>query len=86
MGLGPVPAQLDEFMIGLNNVAILSKNIDDLIKHFGNLDLFVVEAAKAYDPLVNFTNVLKEIQNALRKISAKKPGIWEQMLIKLGLK
>ena len=68
-------------MIGLSNVAILSKNIDDLIKHFGDLDLFVVEAAKAYDPLVNFTNILKEIQKALRKISAEKPGIWEQILI-----
>jgi len=83
--LGPVPAQLEEFMIGLNDVAILSKNIDDLIKHFGKLDLVVVEATKAYDPLVDLTNVLKEIQKALRKISAEKPGIWEQMLIKLGL-
>ena len=85
-GLGPVPAQLEEFMIGLNNVARLSRNIDDLIKHFGKLDLVVVEAAKAYDPLVDFTNVLKEIQNALHKISVIKPGIWEQVLIKLGLK
>lgn len=85
MGLGPVPAQLDEFINGLNNVVILSSNIDALIKHFGKLDSVVVEAAKAYSPLADFTKALKEIQIALREISAQRPGIWEQVLIKLGL-
>ena len=86
VGLGPVPVQLDEFLNGLRNVATLSQNVDALVEHLRELDQVAAEAAKAQSPLADFAKALKEIQTVLRKIAADRPGIWEQVLTKLGLK
>jgi len=83
--LAPVATQLEEFLNGLRNVAILSKNIDELINHLGEFDKVTVEAVKVHKPLAEFNNILKEIQTSLRKISSEKPGIWDKVLTKLGL-
>ena len=84
-GLAPVSVQLEEFLNGLRNVASVSQNVDALVEHLRELDQVALEAAKAQTPLADFAKGLQEIQAVLRTISAERPGIWQQVLSKLGV-